>query len=84
MKKFVIFLRPNSVNSERRRGVRGIHCFGVDNALVKVADPEFIGFALEHKCQCVNKVVLKVVTFLLLLTFLLNRRTQMNKLALWS
>jgi UDP-N-acetylglucosamine/UDP-N-acetylgalactosamine diphosphorylase len=43
----------------RARGVQWVHVFGVDNVLVKIADPEFIGFAIESKTVCSNKVVLK-------------------------
>ena len=32
----------------RRRGVEHVHAYCVDNALVKVGDPEYVGFCLER------------------------------------
>jgi UDP-N-acetylglucosamine/UDP-N-acetylgalactosamine diphosphorylase len=43
----------------KQRGLKHCHIYGVDNVLVKVADPTFIGFASDKNIQCVNKVVLK-------------------------
>ena len=42
-----------------KRGVTSIHTYGVDNVLIRVADPTLIGYARLHKAECVNKVVLK-------------------------
>ena len=49
----------HSIADMRRRGVQSVHVYGVDNALVKVADPTLVGFARAHGSDCVNKVVLK-------------------------
>ena len=43
----------------QRRGVQSVHVYGVDNVLVRVADPTLVGFALLSGSECVNKVVLK-------------------------
>ncbi|GMG20846.1 unnamed protein product [Ambrosiozyma monospora] len=42
-----------------KRGIEHVHVYCVDNILVKVGDPEFIGFAKENKFNIVNKVVAK-------------------------
>jgi UDP-N-acetylglucosamine/UDP-N-acetylgalactosamine diphosphorylase len=42
-----------------QRGVEHIHTFSVDNALVKPADPGFIGYCIKLKADCGNKVLWK-------------------------
>lgn len=41
------------------RGVKYIDCFSVDNALVRVADPLFLGYVIEKGASCAAKVVKK-------------------------
>lgn len=43
----------------KRRGIEHIHAYCVDNCLVRVADPTFIGFAASMKVSIATKVVRK-------------------------
>eukprot|EP00979_Chaetoceros_neogracilis_P000668 scaffold162_cov267-Chaetoceros_neogracile.AAC.18 len=41
------------------RGIEHIHTFAIDNSLVKPADPNFIGYCIQSKADCGNKVLWK-------------------------
>lgn len=43
----------------RRRGIEHIHAYCVDNCLVRVADPAFLGFAAAKEVDIATKVVRK-------------------------
>jgi len=42
------------------RGIEHLFYFQVDNALVRVADPVFLGYHLERECEASSKTVCKV------------------------
>jgi UDP-N-acetylglucosamine/UDP-N-acetylgalactosamine diphosphorylase len=48
-----------ALNDMVQRGVQYLHAFSIDNALVKPADPAFIGYCIEQNADCGNKVVWK-------------------------
>lgn len=51
---------PVTVTSElEKRGIKYIHCYGVDNCLVKVGDPVFLGINIERGLEAGVKTVIK-------------------------
>ncbi|KAJ4485771.1 nucleotide-diphospho-sugar transferase [Lentinula aciculospora] len=47
------------LNDLSRRNILYVHAFGVDNCLVRVADPVFIGYSISKQADCAAKVVPK-------------------------
>ncbi|GAA5898356.1 hypothetical protein JCM8208_006955 [Rhodotorula glutinis] len=51
---------PTTVLSDlARRNIAYVHCYGVDNCLVRVADPTFVGYCAGRDADCGVKVVKK-------------------------
>jgi len=48
------------VDDMKRRNIKYIHVFSIDNALVKPADPVFIGYCANKNADCGNKVLWKI------------------------
>ncbi|EME45964.1 hypothetical protein DOTSEDRAFT_70087 [Dothistroma septosporum NZE10] len=47
------------VGDMEKRGVKHVHAYCVDNCLVRVADPTFVGFSAEKEVSIATKVVRK-------------------------
>lgn len=55
-----ISMKKNNVFKDmRRRNIKYVHTFAIDNALVKPADPTFIGCCIKDNADCGNKVLWK-------------------------
>ncbi|GAB7366398.1 hypothetical protein MBLNU230_g8195t1 [Neophaeotheca triangularis] len=52
-------IEEGMVQDMQKRGVQHVHAYCVDNCLVRVADPTFIGFSAEHDVDIATKVVRK-------------------------
>ncbi len=52
-------VRSGAVDRMRQQGIEVISYFQVDNPLVNVADPAFIGFHIEHGSELSSKMVTK-------------------------
>lgn len=53
-------LKQGVLQSLKDRGILYSHCYSVDNSLVRVADPIFIGYCASRKADCGIKVVEKI------------------------
>ena len=56
---FASLLKTKTLEDMKSRGVKYIHAYCVDNCLVKVGDPAFIGSTIKSKVNCACKVVEK-------------------------
>jgi UDP-N-acetylglucosamine/UDP-N-acetylgalactosamine diphosphorylase len=52
-------ITSGAVSDMKKRGIKHIHAYCVDNCLVRVADPTFIGFAASKSVDIATKVVRK-------------------------
>lgn len=56
---FRAFKEAGLLNDLNRRGIEYVFFYGVDNALVRVADPYYIGFAVDKDRDITSKAVAK-------------------------
>ncbi len=56
---FAALEKSGALRDMERRGVEWIFLYGVDNALIRVADPAFVGFTINSKMPASSKVVKK-------------------------
>ncbi|XP_055334648.1 UDP-N-acetylhexosamine pyrophosphorylase-like [Paramacrobiotus metropolitanus] len=52
-------LKEKVLDDMSQNGIKYVHACGVDNILVRMADPHFIGYCIAKNLECGNKVVAK-------------------------
>jgi UDP-N-acetylglucosamine/UDP-N-acetylgalactosamine diphosphorylase len=56
---FLALFQSGALADMKKRGVEYVFFYGVDNALVKVCDPHFIGFSIQAALPAASKTVVK-------------------------
>jgi UDP-N-acetylglucosamine/UDP-N-acetylgalactosamine diphosphorylase len=56
---FLALSKSGALADMERRGITYVFFFGVDNALVRVCDPHFVGFAIHANLPAASKAVVK-------------------------
>lgn len=56
---FLALAKSGALEDMKKRGVEYIFFYGVDNALVRVCDPHFVGFAIQAGLPAASKAVVK-------------------------
>jgi UDP-N-acetylglucosamine/UDP-N-acetylgalactosamine diphosphorylase len=57
---FLALAQSGALADMKRRGIEHVFFYSVDNALVRVCDPQFVGFAMQEGLPAASKAVVKV------------------------